>query len=223
MTAGDRPRDHIAQNVATYDAIADHYDLVTGTPQVRAWKEASMRRFAGYLPGSRILVPGCGEGRDSRYLKSLALEPLSFDLSLRMLQLARSKDPDGAYVQLDLRDMGRLAAGFDGIWASGCLYHLTKAEFVDCIATCHALLGDGGILYVSLKEGEGERYEEPTLGSRYPGGDAARTRLRGVRFYAYYRRDEILEAMAGFDLLHEQRFEPGEGSFEFWLRRKGTA
>lgn len=222
MAENDPARDHIAQNVATYDAIADHYDSVTGAPQLRAWKEASMRRFAGYLSGTRVLVPGCGEGRDSRYLASLHLEPLSFDLSPRMLMLARSRDPHGDYVTLDLRDMGRLPAGFDGIWASGCLYHLTKAEFVDCIATCHALLADGGVLYVSMKEGQGERFEEPTLGHRYPGGDAARMLLRGTRFYAYYRREELLDALAGFDLLHEQRVEPGEGAFEFWLRKKGT-
>ena len=97
--------------------------------------------------------------------------------------------------------------------------HLTKAEFVDCIATCRALLAGDGILYVSMKEGEGERYEEPTLGHRYPGGAAARTLLKGVRFYAYYRHEELLDALAGFDLLHEQRVEPAEGGFEFWLRK----
>ena len=107
----------------TYDAIADHYDGVTATPAIRAWKEDSMRRFAGYLAGTRVLVPGCGEGRDSRYLRSLDLDPLSFDLSSHMLALAQSKDPDGAYTCLDLRDMNRLPAGaFDGVLAIGCLY-----------------------------------------------------------------------------------------------------
>ncbi|TWT03777.1 bifunctional 2-polyprenyl-6-hydroxyphenol methylase/3-demethylubiquinol 3-O-methyltransferase UbiG [Reyranella sp. CPCC 100927] len=220
MTNDAFARDHVARNLETYDAIADHYDGVTAAPAIRAWKEASMRRFAAYLPGTRVLVPGCGEGRDSRYLQSLDLEPLSFDLSSRMLALARGKDPHGRYTCLDLRDMNRLPAGaFDGIWASGCLYHLTKAEFIDCIAACRALLAHSGVLYVSMKEGQGERYEEPTLGPRYPGGDAARALLRGVRFYAYYQRDELLAALAGFDVLHEQRVEPAEGGFEFWLRK----
>ena len=89
--AKEYPADHVAQSIATYDAIAEHYH-VTATPELRAWKEASMRRFAEYLSGKRVLVPGCGDGRDSRFLSSLGLAVISFDLSRGMLG-ARSSRP----------------------------------------------------------------------------------------------------------------------------------
>jgi SAM-dependent methyltransferase len=209
--------DHVAQNMATYDVIAEHYYL-TATADLRAWKEASMRRFAGYLPGKTVLVPGCGDGRDSRYLSALGLAVTSFDLSDGMLAIARRQDPVGDYRRLDFRDLARLDGPYDGIWASGCLYHLTKPEFARCVADCHALLAPNGVFYLTMKEGDGERFEEQP-GPRYPGGAEAQTRLRGKRFYAYYGRDELIELLAGFALLHEQRVEPSEGGFELWLRR----
>ena len=215
--AKEYPADHVAQSIATYDAIAEHYH-VTATPELRAWKEASMRRFAEYLSGKRVLVPGCGDGRDSRFLSSLGLAVISFDLSRGMLAAARESDPHGAYLQMDLRDMASLEGPYDGIWASGCLYHLTKAEFTRCVASCRSLLAAGGVLYLTMKEGRAERYED-TPGPRYPGGAKARELLRGRRFYAYYERAELLGILRGFELLHEQRVVPSEGGFELWLRR----
>jgi SAM-dependent methyltransferase len=167
--------DHVTQNMETYNRIADHY-YVTATPELRAWKEESMRRFAVFLPGPLVVVPGCGDGRDSRFLASLALQVTSFDLSDAMLRIAREQDQSGTYLKLDLRDMANLRGSFDGIWASGCLYHLSKAEFVQCVATCKSLLSKAGVLYVSMKEGRGERYEE-ILGPRYPGGAEAKALL----------------------------------------------
>jgi len=213
--------DHVAQNMETYDSIAEHY-YVTATPELRAWKEESMRRFATFLPGANVLVPGCGDGRDSRFLASLGLQVTSFDLSDAMLRIAQEQDPAGTYLKLDLRDMAKLRGPFDGIWASGCLYHLTKAEFAQCVTTCKSLLSKGGALYVSMKEGEGERYEE-MLGPRYPGGAEAKALLHGRRFYAYYERDELLKTLGGFDLLAERRVEPAEGGFELWLRKASSS
>jgi hypothetical protein len=59
--------DHVERTIATYDVIAPHYH-VTATPELRDWEESSMRLFANYLGGTSVLVPGCGDGRDSRYL-----------------------------------------------------------------------------------------------------------------------------------------------------------
>src|SRR6266702_109514 len=106
--------DHVTQNMETYNKIAEHYS-VTATPELRAWKEESMRRFAACLPGTRVVVPGCGDGRDSRFLVSLALQVTSFDLSDAMLRIAREQDPSGTYLKLDFREMANLRGPFDGV------------------------------------------------------------------------------------------------------------
>ena len=215
------PDDHVEQTIATYDRIAPDYKL-TATPEMRSWEEASIRRFSGYLCGKRVLVPGCGDGRDSRFLTLLDLDVSSFDLSREMLRIAKAADPGGEYLLMDLRDIAALAGPYDGIFASGCLYHLKKAEFLQFVRACRTILSPHGVFYFNMKEGQGERFEEKP-GAGYPGGDLARERLQGKRFYAYYTREELRSVLDGFETLHEQRLLPGDGGFEFWVRVSPTA
>ncbi len=209
--------DHVRQTIATYNSIAPDYQL-TATPEMRSWEENSMRRFRGYLAGSRVLVPGCGDGRDSRFLAALGLTVQSFDLSEAMLKIARAQDPDGSYSLMDLRNMDQCPGPFDGVFASGCLYHLTKAEFARCVGACRGLLAEEGVFYLNVKRGQGERFEEKP-GPTYPGGAEARERLQGRRYYAYYQREELLRLLQDFTILHEQELVPGDGGLEIWLRK----
>jgi SAM-dependent methyltransferase len=220
MPDEQRPDNYVQQTIATYNLIAPDYKL-TATPEMRAWEEQSMKTFSGYLAGKHVLVPGCGDGRDSRFLASLGLTVTSFDLSEQMLKIAMAQDPQGHYDLLDLRDIAQCAGPCDGIFASGCLYHLAKPEFAQCLESCRALLSPAGVLYLNMKEGQGERFEDKP-GPRYPGGAEARERLQGKRFYAYYRREELLSVLQGFEILHEQKLLLGDGAFEFWLRESGA-
>jgi SAM-dependent methyltransferase len=209
---------HVEATIQTYNRIAGDYH-VAATPENRAWLEGSMREFFSRLPGRSVLVPGCGEGRDSRFLQGLGAEVVSFDLSEGMLAQARAADPAGTYLQLDFRAADQLAARFDGIWASACLYHLTKPEFRTCLATFRSLLLPGGVLFLNLKLGDGEAWiDVPREG--YFGGEAAKAKLGGPRYFAFYRRDELREYFADFTVELERRnnVQEGEGAMEFWLR-----
>lgn len=212
--------DHAKRTIETYDRIATDYHVVA-TPEHRAWLEDSMREFHSRLPGKAVLVAGCGEGRDSRFLTGLGTRVISFDLSDGMLALARSADPDGSYRRADLRDTRSLGRGFDGIWACACLYHLTKPEFRACLADFFQMLNPRGMLFLNLKLGTGERFiDVPRDG--YPGGDAAKVKLGGSRFYAFYRRDELTDYFSEFTVEKERRdlLKEGEGAMEFWLRKE---
>jgi SAM-dependent methyltransferase len=214
--------DHTQRTIETYDRIAADYHVIA-TPEHRAWLEDSMREFRALTPGPAILVAGCGEGRDSRYLRSLGSEITSFDLSDGMLQLARASDPTGKYLQLDLREASTLDQTFDGVWACACLYHLTKPEFRRCLGDFHCLLNPGGILFLNLKLGRGEGFiTMPRAG--YPGGAEAQEKLGGSRFYAFYTRDELVDYFSDFGVEKERRdlLKEGEGAMEFWLRKRPT-
>lgn len=181
--------DHVTRTIETYDQIAPDYHLVS-TPENRAWLEDSMREFYSRLPGKTVLVAGCGEGRDSRYLQTLGAYVVSLDLSEGMLSLARASDPTGSYLHLDLRHTQAIEQKFDGIWACACLYHLTKAEFRLCLRELHRILNPDGVLFLNLKLGTGEQFIEiPRDG--YPGGELAKMKIRGNRFFAFYTRDEL--------------------------------
>lgn len=211
---------HITRTIETYDLIAGSYHVIA-TPEHRAWLEDSMREFHSRLPGRSVLVAGCGEGRDSRYLRDLGAEVLSFDLSEGMLALARGADPAGSYLRLDLREVGSVGRKFDGVWACACLYHLTKPEFRQCLQAMHGILSPNGMLFLNLKLGEGERFiEVPREG--YPGGDVAKDKLAGNRFYAFYTREELTGYFSGFQVEKERRdlLKEGDGAMEFWLRKE---
>jgi SAM-dependent methyltransferase len=200
---------HTKRTIETYDKIAGAYHVIA-TPEHRAWLEDSMREFFSRLAGAAVLVAGCGEGRDSRYLRSLGAKVLSFDLSEGMLSLARAADPNGIYLRADLRDTRSINSRFDGIWACACLYHLTKSEFRSCLETFHEMLHPRGVLFLNLKLGTGENFiDQPRDG--YPGGEAAKEKLGGSRFYAFYRREELSGYFSDFVV--------EKGAMEFWLRK----
>ena len=212
--------DHVEQTIATYDQIAPSYHLAA-TPENRAWLEESMREFFGRLPGRSVLVAGCGEGRDSRFLRDLGAHVVSFDLSTGMLAIARAADPEGEYLQCDFRQARSIERTFDGIWASACLYHLTKPEFRSCLADFRQLLNPPGVLFLNLKLGaEAGFIEIPRDG--YFGGDAAREKLVGSRYYAFYSREELDDYFSDFVIEKERRniIAEGEGAMEFWLRKR---
>ena len=212
--------DHTTRTIETYDQIAADYHVIA-TPEHRAWLEDSMREFYARLPGRSVLVAGCGEGRDSRYLQSLGAGVLSFDLSSGMLALARAADSAGDYRLMDLRQAQTIGRTFDGIWACACLYHLTKAELYPCLQSFLHLLNPGGVLFLNLKLGTGEHFiERPRDG--YPGGAAAKEKLGGSRFYAFYTRNELSDYFRDYAVEKERRdlLKEGEGALEFWLRKK---
>ena len=61
-----------------------------------------------------------------------------------MLKIAMAQDPEGSYALMDLRDIDRCSGPYDGIFASGCLYHLTKPEFAQCVQSCRGAAVIGG-------------------------------------------------------------------------------
>ena len=180
-----------------------------------------MHEFFDRLPGLSVLVAGCGEGADSRYLRDLGAHVISFDLSEGMLSLARAADPEGTYLRIDLRDVTTIGGSFDGIWACACLYHLKKSEFRACLSNMRKVLNRRGVLFLNLKLGGGERYiEVPREG--YPGGQAAKKKLTGSRYYAFYRREELNDYFSGYTVEKERRdiLKEGEGAMEFWLQKQ---
>lgn len=192
--------DHVRRTISTYDQIASDYHL-TSTAENRTWLEGSMDHLLKFLPGPRVLVIGCGEGRDSRYLGSKGALVTSIDLSHEMLKLAQASDPAGEYLRMDFRDLSSLTGKFDGVWACACLYHVSKPEFGQCLSKIRSILHPSGILYINLKLGRGEcMIEVPREG--YPGGSVARAELRGERYYAFYEREELNPYFAEYRIGH---------------------
>ncbi|MBK9513123.1 MAG: class I SAM-dependent methyltransferase [Flavobacteriales bacterium] len=211
------PKGHVSKTIETYDRFAPLYHLVN-TPERLAIKKAALDIFLTKVSGDNILVAACGLGEDSRYLAGQGRSVLSFDLSNGMLAVARDKDPDGDYVQLDLREIAYLRKKFNGIWARACLYHLTSGEMERFFRDARRRLDKDGLLYFTMKLGDGQgMLSRPDL--PYTTREA-REKLVGERFYMCYSDEEIHRIVQPYFHVERSEFVQGTDKVrEYWCRK----
>jgi SAM-dependent methyltransferase len=142
------------------------------------------RRFLQQLPsGGRILDVGCGAGRDLLAFSNRGYQVTGIDSSSTMIGIAFVTS--GAPCQVVAVEDMQFQEEFEGAWACASLLHLPKSHLGAALAKIRTALVSGGIMFVSMQEGDGERiaFDE--------------------RFFSYYRIDELKNAIAaaGFDIL----------------------
>lgn len=156
--------------------------------------------FCAYLPpNARILDLGCGAGRDAAHFAEQGYLAIGADLSFGMLREAviRSSCP---YLQADMTALPFPSTSFEAVWANASLLHLPRELVPGVLADIHKLLNPEGLLYLSLKIGEGEQWEQ----------------REGQRLFVFFQPEEVFSLLsaAGFTLLQHWT-EPAK-SFE-WL------
>ena len=87
----------------TYDEYASQYAQLKAAQEAQggagAESDAAMRQFLlviGDVSGLDVLDAGCGEGYLSRILAQRGGRVTGIDISPRLIEMARAKDPDGA-------------------------------------------------------------------------------------------------------------------------------
>jgi SAM-dependent methyltransferase len=139
-------------SVGYYDRNAAEYfrDTVDAdVSQLRA-------RFLAHVPeGGDLLDAGCGSGRDALAFATAGYRVVAFDASGEMTQLARVHT--GLPIHQMTFDDVNWREQFDGVWASASLLHVSAVRLPDTIERLAIALRSGGVMYLSLKLGEGER------------------------------------------------------------------
>ena len=191
----------------SYDAIAEQFQQRNGD---RSVLRARMERFASLLPANAtVLDLGAGPCADAAQLQALGLNVIAVDRSAQMLRIGRTLF-SGPRVRADLRQLPFAAASFSAAWASASLLHLQRSELLPTLARVHECLMPSGLLYLSLKRGDGERWEHASYGPEAP------------RFFCYYREHELDAALnaAGFTIVAA---ETESTPRETWLVRISRA
>ena len=140
-------RDVYERRAAAYDA-----------QRSRALFEARwLARFAACLPaGGEVLDLGCGAGEPiARWFIAEGFALTGVDFSNAMLEIARSRWPDGDWRQADMRSLD-LGKTFDGIVAWDSFFHLTPAEQTHTIGLMAQHLKPGGSLLLTVGPNAGE-------------------------------------------------------------------
>ena len=148
------------------------------------------QRFIDLLKGKKILDLGCGSGDHSLYFKERGLDVTAIDLSEEMIKLCKEKEIR-AFVK-DIENIDFEDKSFDGIWAVTSLLHIPKAKLKSVIKKLNLILKDEGILYVCVKEGEGEDLINDKSGNT-------------SRFFAFWEEEEFMKLFEDYFVLIENK------------------
>jgi SAM-dependent methyltransferase len=150
----------VRATVAAYDAHAAAY--AEGTAAVEPVVDEQARAFAAAVgPGGRVLEIGSGPGRDAATLESEGLSVRRTDITPGFVELLRSLGHEADVLDPltdDLVDPARPGTPYDGVWASACLLHVDRADLPVLLARLAAATRPGGMLALSLKEGDGDAW-----------------------------------------------------------------
>ena len=170
----------------SYDAVASNY---LERRRDRSAMSSYVNAFASRLaPGALLLDVGCGPGFDAAEFRARGFRAIGLDRSWGMLSAGLAEWP-GPRAQVDMRELP-VRAGIDGLWVSASMLHVERGEVPGTLAGFQRALSPGGLLFVLLKGGEGEGWDERRYGVEAP------------RWFTYWGEDEIDAALvaAGFDV-----------------------
>jgi SAM-dependent methyltransferase len=111
--------------------------------------------FSKRLPGGSILDLGCGAGYDMRAFCFRGHVPFGLDYSAAIAKIA-SANVHAPVVVADMRAIPFQVGAFDGVWASASFLHLPRGDLVSALNEVRRVLKFGGLLFASVKRGEGD-------------------------------------------------------------------
>ncbi|HSG18797.1 MAG TPA: class I SAM-dependent methyltransferase [Anaerolineae bacterium] len=174
-----------ATTTATYDEIAHIY--------LERWLDRSaihehLRRFASMLraydlAGLPIVDIGCGPGFDAAYFREIGLRTIALDLS-RDMMVAGRPEFGGDYIQADMRHLP-LAGKIGGLWVNASFLHVDRAQAPATLRGFASALVPDGILYLSLKSGQGAEWISESHGVPLP------------RYFVYWQPDDVDDLLCG--------------------------
>ena len=169
--------------VRAYDLDAVAY--VEASPTMPDSVRADIEAFAERLgPGARVLEVGSGGGRDARLMEELGLRVRRTDITPAFVALLRGQGVDADLLDPLVDDLSCAEGPYDAVWANASLLHVQRDDLATVLSRLAAVTRTGGVLRVSVKEGDGEGWS--THGS-----------VRHPRHFTYWRADALRSVTTG--------------------------
>lgn len=129
---------------------SDGYLKEHGEPYLKEYEDKIVKKY--FKPGMVILDLGCGAGRTTAVLDKLGYRVFGADVSVKLIQLAKSRYPQINFAVQDACQMTYPAETFDLVFFSfnGLDYIYPKANRVEAIKEIGRVLKSGGLfIYTS--------------------------------------------------------------------------
>ena len=195
----------------TYNRIAkdfadEHYE--------DTWDDDYIAYFITALAkGAKVLDLGCGAGNDSAKLAASGLSVEGIDLSDKLIEIAKKKNPSLKFIQGDILNLPYDDNSFDGIFAKASLLHIAKKDMPKALNEIKRVLRAEGVLHITIKEGEGE---EEVVKNDY-GYDY-------TRFFSYWKMEPFIELLEkySFKVIRKELFRSRPTSYTIWIKILAT-
>ncbi|HWS84369.1 MAG TPA: class I SAM-dependent methyltransferase [Ktedonobacteraceae bacterium] len=189
-------KDVIQETIASYEIKAEEY--IRNTDQLSYFPDlpAMLDMFLSMLPGRHILDIAFGSGRDTFYFIEHGLKVEGIELTQAFIDSLRKKIDIPLY-KMDMRGLTFKDSSFDGIWCCSAFLHLPRTDALRTLKGFYRILRAKGILYIDLKEGNGEMWVQ--------NNDGHVTEM--PRFFTYYQLEEICALLldAGFRIEYTRK------------------
>jgi len=177
--------------IRTYNKIAKIYSKFT----FHKLSQYQLNKFISMLPKkAKVLDAGCGSGRDAGYFKEYGLDVTAIDAAEKMVEEAKKNVKGIKFKKMDMTKTDFKDNTFDGIWSAASLVHNDKKNIPKILGELKRVLKDEGVLYISVKEGDGEEIKKEEKYNNEP------------RPFVYYTLPEIEDMVkqAGFQILNSK-------------------
>ena len=140
--------------IASYNSVAGAYAETFGVVD-RPFEQWFLTRVAELAGPHRTADVGCGPGGPTAFLAEAGADPVGFDISPEMIEVARSRFPELEFEVADLRRLLRPnnAAGWGAVVANHSLVHFAPSELPGIIRGLVDTLLPDGILAIILQVG----------------------------------------------------------------------
>jgi len=137
-----------------YNNLADNY------ADMKYKKNPQLKDLGIFLkllkPKSKILDLGCGAGQDASYLAEAGREVLGLDISKKMTEEAKRRNPTISFSAGDFLLFNFMDDKFDAVWCSTVFHHIPSDQNEVFIRKIQRVLRSGGLLYISTGVGDNE-------------------------------------------------------------------
>lgn len=193
------------KTVEYYDAHASEWAGEHGGYEDRSFWFEEMEIFNKYLPKGRVIEFGSGAGKDAKSLIRMGYDYVGTDASSGLIEIARKNNPTSTFLNRPLENLRLPKSSFDGFWTAATLLHIPKDRINKVLRNIKGVVKKGGVGFISLKSGSGEKIDEPT-----------------GRLFSYYSLDDFSEILIRnkFEILKAKTREDNRGVWwlTYWVK-----